>query len=158
LRYARALLASDGQADGLFQSALQSGTNAGPFLRAQVRLTCGKWLHQHRRDAAARPPLRAAIEAFDALGVVPWSEKARQQLRATGEKSRPRIPEVRDQLTPQELYIVQMAADGLTNREIGQKLYLSHRTVGSHLYRIFPKLDITSRAQLASRLVPDSPG
>jgi DNA-binding NarL/FixJ family response regulator len=155
LRYARALLAADAQADGLFQSALQSGTDAGPFLRARVQLAYGKWLHQHRRDAAARTPLRAAVEAFEALGVLPWSEKARQQLRATGEKSRPRIPGARDQLTPQERQIAQMAADGLTNREIGQKLYLSHRTVGSHLYRIFPKLDITSRAQLASRLDSD---
>jgi DNA-binding NarL/FixJ family response regulator len=99
--------------------------------------------------------LRAAIEAFDALGVTPWSERARQQLRATGEQIRPRIPGTRDQLTAQELQIAQMAAGGLTNREIGQKLYLSHRTVGSHLYRIFPKLDITSRAQLASRLDAD---
>jgi DNA-binding CsgD family transcriptional regulator/tetratricopeptide (TPR) repeat protein len=155
LRYARALLAAGGQADGLFRSALQSGTSAGPFLRARVQLAYGKWLHQHRRDAAARTPLRAAVEAFDALGVLPWSEKAHQQLRATGAKSRPRIPEAHDQLTPQELQIAQMAADGLTNREIGQKLYLSHRTVGSHLYRIFPKLDITSRAELASRLDAD---
>lgn len=99
--------------------------------------------------------MRAAIEAFDALGVTPWSERARQQLRATGEQIRPRIPGTRDQLTAQELQIAQMAAGGLTNREIGQKLYLSHRTVGSHLYRIFPKLDITSRAQLASRLDAD---
>jgi len=155
LRYARALLATGGQADGLFQSVLQSGTSAGPFLRARLQLAYGKWLHQHRRDADARTPLRAAVEAFDALGVLPWSENARQQLRATGEKSRPRIPGTRDQLTPQELQIAQLAADGLTNREIGQKLYLSHRTVGSHLYRIFPKLDITSRAQLASCLDPD---
>ena len=155
LRYARALLAAGGQADGLFQGALQSGTSAGPFLRARVQLAHGRWLHQHRRDAAARTPLRAAVEAFDALGVTPWSDRARQQLRATGEKSRGRIPGERDQLTPQELEIAQMAADGLTNREIGEKLYLSHRTVGSHLYRIFPKLDITSRAQLASRLGSD---
>jgi DNA-binding CsgD family transcriptional regulator/tetratricopeptide (TPR) repeat protein len=155
LRYTRALLATGAQADGLFQSALQSGTSAGPFLRARVQLAYGKWLHQHRRDAAARTPLRAAAEAFDALGVLPWSERARQQLRATGEKSRPRTTGARDQLSPQELQIAQMAAIGLTNREIGEKLYLSHRTVGSHLYRVFPKLDITSRAQLASRLDSD---
>jgi DNA-binding CsgD family transcriptional regulator/tetratricopeptide (TPR) repeat protein len=152
LRYARALLATGGQADGLFRSALQSGIPTGPLLRARVQLAHGEWLHQHRRDAAARTPLRAAIEVFDALEVIPWSERARQQLRATGEKSRPRIPGACDQLTPQELLIARMAADGLTNREIGQKLYISHRTVGSHLYRIFPKLDITSRAQLGSHL------
>ena len=122
-----------------------------------MQLAHGEWLHQHRHDAAARTPLRAAIEAFDALGVIPWSERARQQLRATGEKARPRIPEARDQLTPQELQIAQMAADGLTNREIGQKLYLSHRTISSHLYRVFPKLGITSRGELRHVLEPAIP-
>jgi DNA-binding NarL/FixJ family response regulator len=148
LRYARALVAAGSEAEGLFDDALQAGMTAGPFLRARVQLAHGEWLHQRRRDAAARVPLRAAIETLDALGVIPWSDRARQQLRATGEKSRPRIPEARDQLTPQELQIAQMAADGLTNREIGQKLYLSHRTISSHLYRVFPKLGITSRAEL----------
>ena len=105
-------------------------------------------LHQRTQDTAARAPLRAAIETFDALSVVPGSERARQQLRATGETSRPRTAEARDQLTPQELQIVQMAAAGLTDREIGQKLYLSHRTISSHLYRVFPKLGITSRTEL----------
>jgi DNA-binding CsgD family transcriptional regulator len=152
LLYARALLATSGQADGLFQAALRSGMTVGPLLRARVQLAHGQWLHQHRQDAAARAPLRAAIEVFDALGVAPWSGRARQQLRATGEKSRPRTFGGCDQLTPQELQIAQMAAEGLTNREIGQKLFISHRTVGSHLYRIFPKLDVTCRAQLAARL------
>jgi DNA-binding NarL/FixJ family response regulator len=86
---------------------------------------------------------------FDSLGATPWSERARQELRATGEKSRRRTPDARDELTPQELQIAQMAAQGLSNREIGQRLYLSHRTVGSHLYRIYPKLGLTSRTELA---------
>jgi DNA-binding NarL/FixJ family response regulator len=103
-------------------------------------------------ENASRAPLRAACEAFDALGVIPWSERARQQLRATGETSRPRSPEALDQLTPQELQIVQMAAKGPSNREIGQMLYLSHRTVSSHLYRAFPKLGITSRTEIRSAL------
>ena len=120
LRYARALLAADAEADVLFQGALQSDLSAWPFLRARVQLAYGEWLHQQRQDSASRAPLRAAREAFDALGVIPWSERARQQLRATGETSRPRTPEARDQLTPQELQIVQMAAEGLSNRAIGQ--------------------------------------
>jgi DNA-binding CsgD family transcriptional regulator len=128
--------------------------SAAPFIRARVQLSYGELLHQRRQDSAARAPLRAAREAFDALGVIPWSERARQQLRATGEKSRPRSPEARDQLTPQELQIVQMAAEGLTNREIGQKLYLSPRTIGSHLYRVFPKLGIASRTELRQALEP----
>jgi len=152
LRYARALLASAADAGPLFEDALRSDMNAWPFVRARVQLGYGEWLHHQRQDAAARAPLRAAIETFDALGVIPWSERARQQLRATGETSRPRTAAARDQLTPQELQIVQMAAAGLTNREIGQKLYLSHRTVSSHLYRVFPKLGITSRTELRTVL------
>jgi DNA-binding NarL/FixJ family response regulator len=123
-----------------------------------VQLAYGEWLHQQRQNVAARAPLRAAREGFDALGVIPWSERARQQLRATGETSRPRTPEARDQLTPQELQIVQMAAEGLSNRQIGQKLYLSHRTVSSHLYRVFPKLGITSRTELRAVISTGSPG
>ena len=84
----------------------------------------------------------------------PWGERAREELRASGETSRKRAPNVRDQLTPSELQIAQMAADGFSNREIGQRLYLSHRTVSSHLYRIFPKLGITSRSQLHLVLAP----
>jgi DNA-binding CsgD family transcriptional regulator len=148
LRYARALLAKDAEADALFGTALRSDMSTWPFLRARVQLAYGEWLHQQRRDAASRAPLRAAREAFDALGVIPWAERARQQLRATGERSRPRTPGARDQLTPQELQIAQLAAEGLSNREIAQMVYLSHRTVSSHLYRAFPKLGITSRMEL----------
>ena len=157
LRYARALLASDTEAEALFTAALRSDLSAWPFLRARVQLAYGEWLHQQRQNAASRAPLRAAREAFDALGVIPWSERARQQLRATGETSRPRTPEARDQLTPQELQIVQLAAGGHSNREIGQMLYLSHRTVSSHLYRVFPKLGITSRTELRAALSAASP-
>jgi DNA-binding CsgD family transcriptional regulator len=148
LRYARALLANGPEAETLFDEAVQSGLNGWPFPRARVQLAYGEWLHRRRQDSAARAPLRAATEAFDALGVIPWSERARQQLRATGETSRSRTPEARDQLSPQELQIAQLAAEGLSNREIGQKLYLSHRTISSHLYRVFPKLGITSRTEL----------
>jgi DNA-binding CsgD family transcriptional regulator len=150
LRYARALVADDASAPGLFDAALRFGM--WPYQRAKVQLAHGEWLHQHRQNAASRAPLRAARETFDALGLVPWSERARQQLRATGETSRPRTIQARDQLTPQELQIVQLAAAGMSNREIGQRLYLSHRTVSSHLYRVFPKLGITSRAELPAAL------
>jgi DNA-binding CsgD family transcriptional regulator/tetratricopeptide (TPR) repeat protein len=155
LVYARAVLAQDDAAEWLYDAALGSDLRYHPFDHARLQLAYGAWLRRHRRVSESRRPLRAARQVFDALACVPWGERARQELRATGEQSRPRVPGARDQLTPQELQIAQMAADGLTNREIGQKLYLSHRTVGSHLYRIFPKLDITSRAQLASRLDAD---
>ena len=100
----------------------------------------------------SRAPLRAAREVFDALGFNSLAEAARNELRASGEASSRRTLDARDRLTPQELQIAQMAATGLSNREIGQKLYLSHRTVESHLYRIFPKLEISSRSQLGAAL------
>ena len=115
----------------------------------------GSSLRRHRRVAESRRPLRAARDLFDALGFEPASERARQELRASGETSRRRVPETWDQLSPQELQIARLAADGLTNREIGQQLYLSHRTVASHLYRVFPKLGVTSRAQLAAMFAHD---
>jgi ATP/maltotriose-dependent transcriptional regulator MalT len=152
LRYARALLADDASAGALFETALESDMSTWPFLRARVQLAYGEWLHQQRQNAASRAPLRAARETFDALGVTPWSERARQRLRATGETSRPRTLDARDQLSPQELQIARLAAEGRSNREIGQMLYLSHRTVSSHLYRAFPKLGITSRTQLREAL------
>jgi DNA-binding CsgD family transcriptional regulator len=155
LVYARAVLAPDEAAEQLYGAALGSDLRYHPFDHARLQLAYGAWLRRQRRVTESRAPLRAAQQVFDALGCVPWGERARQELRASGEKSRPRVPGTSDQLTPQELQIAQMAAAGLTNREIGAKLYLSHRTVGSHLYRIFPKLDITSRAELAARLDAD---
>jgi DNA-binding NarL/FixJ family response regulator len=82
-----------------------------------------------------------------------YADRAARELKATGVTSRQRTLDASDELTPQERQIAQMAAEGMTNREIGQKLFLSHRTVGSHLYRIFPKLRINSRSELASALL-----
>jgi DNA-binding CsgD family transcriptional regulator len=148
LRYARPLLADDRDAEALFQTALDTDLTRWPYDRARLLLAYGAWLRRQRRVAESRAPLRAARDGFDALGAIAWGEQARRELRASGETSGQRTPGAWDQLTPQELQIAQMAAEGLTNREIGQQLYLSHRTVGSHLYRIFPKVGITSRAQL----------
>ena len=102
--------------------------------------------------ADSRAPLREARDTFDAIGASNWGDLARSELRASGERSRRRVPEARDQLTAQELQIAQLAADGLSNREIGQRLYLSHRTISTHLYRVFPKLGIASRAELSAAL------
>ena len=83
------------------------------------------------------------------MGAVPWAERARQELRASGETVRRRAPDRRDELSPQEMQIARLVAEDLTNREIGERLFLSHRTIGSHLYRIFPKLGVKSRSELA---------
>jgi DNA-binding NarL/FixJ family response regulator len=148
LRLAHAMLATDEDAEALFDAALRADLSAWPLSRSRTQLAYGEWLRRHRRAVESRDHLRAARDMFDALGAIPWSERARRELRAAGEASRHRDPDVRDQLTPHELQIAQLAAEGLTNREIGQRLYLSHRTVSSHLHRIFPKLGVTSRSEL----------
>ena len=105
-----------------------------------------------RAVTAARVQLRTALEEFRRLGAPTWADRAETALRATGQvRQRPNSHDYR-QLTPQELEIARLAAAGLSNKQIGQRLYMSHRTVGSHLYRIFPKLGITSRAALGSAL------
>jgi len=109
-------------------------------------------LRRQRRVMEARAPLRTARDILDALGALPWSDRARRELRAAGETSRPQASLVLDALTPQELQIAELAAGGLSNKEIGTRLYLSHRTVGSHLYRIFPKLGVTTRSGLQAAL------
>jgi DNA-binding CsgD family transcriptional regulator len=152
MRYARAQLADDADAERLFRAALDADIAHWPFQRARLLLAYGAWLRRRRRAAESRTPLRVARDTFDALGVVQWAERARQELRAAGELSRRRTPEAWDQLSPQEIQIATLAAGGLSNRDIARKLYLSHRTVGSHLYRIFPKLGVTSRAQLGGAL------
>ncbi len=153
MRYARPLLADDQDAEARFQAALSADLTRWPLARARLLLAYGAWLRRQRRVAESRAPLRAAREAFDGLGALPWGERARQELRAAGEtSSHRRTPQAWDQLTSQELQIAQMAAGGLSNREIGQQLYLSHRTFGSYLYRVFPKLGITSRSQLRAAL------
>ncbi|MFZ1995674.1 MAG: AAA family ATPase [Solirubrobacteraceae bacterium] len=157
LAHARALIAEDTVAEQTFQTAMKRDLSHWPLCRARLQLAYGEWLRHCKRSTESRAPLRYAREIFDALGAVPWGEHARQQLRASGETSRRRIPEARDQLTPQELQIAQLAADGLTNREIGQMLYLSHRTISSHLYRTFPKLGVTSRGELRAALEPRTP-
>jgi DNA-binding CsgD family transcriptional regulator len=153
LIYARPLLAEDQDAEALYLASLGENLTHWPFLRARLQLGYGSWLRRHRRMAESRPPLRAAVEVLEALGALLWAERARLELRASGEVRRPRTVAARDQLSPQELQIAQLAAEGLSNREIGERLFLSHRTVGSDLYRLFPKLGITSRAELHAVLV-----
>jgi DNA-binding CsgD family transcriptional regulator len=146
--FARPLVADDQAAEELYQIALEQDLTKWPGYRSRMLFWYGSWLRRQRRAAESRAPLRAARDSFDALGLVDLAERARQELRAAGESSRRRSPEAWDQLTAQELQIAQMAAEGLSNREIAQRLYISHRTVGAHLHRIFPKLGITSRSQL----------
>jgi DNA-binding CsgD family transcriptional regulator len=152
LSYARAVLAEDDQAEALYTRALGQDLIRWPWTKARIELAYGMWLRRHRRVAESRVPLRSALTTFDLIGARAWSHQARTELRAAGERTGSSEQSAGNVLSPQELQIARLAADGLSNREIGERLYLSPRTVGSHLYRIFPKLDITSRAQLAARL------
>jgi DNA-binding CsgD family transcriptional regulator len=151
LRFARFVLGQDSQ-DELLRATAGEGRPATAFVHGRIQLACGIRLRRRRRPKEARPHLRAALETFDALGAGPWTERANQELRASGETLRRMTPDRRDELSPQELQIASLAADGLTNREIGAKLFLSHRTVGAHLYRVFPKLGVTSRSELRAAL------
>ncbi len=152
LACAKPLMATDEQPETLYMTALDQDLTAHPFLRSRTLFSLGCWLRRRRRSVDSRGPLREAINLFDALGATRWSTRARQELRATGEQLGRRTPDARDRLTAQELQIARLAAEGLSNREIGQRLFLSHRTIGSHLYRIFPKLEIAARAQLRDAL------
>ena len=156
IAYATAILAKDAVAERHFRAAIESARAEWPFYVARAQLAYGVWLRRHRRMTQSRAPLREAAETFDALGLLRYAERARRELRASGETVRRREPGGWAQLSPQELQIAQLAAEGLSNREIGEQLYLSHRTVESHLYRLFPKLGVTSRAQLRDALSPAS--
>lgn len=152
LAYAQAVLATEGDAGAAFERALALDHTGWPVHHARLQLAYGSWLRRQRRILASRASLRAAREGFDALGARYWGGLAREELRAAGEESQGVRRAPREQLTPQELQIATLAAHGLSNREIGQRLFLSHRTVSSHLYRIFPKLGVSSRGQLGGAL------
>ena len=151
LAYAKALLAQQERAGELFTSALSADLTSWPFQRARLQLAFGTWLRRQRRVAECRPHLRSAVETFDALGAAPWAQRAAQELAASGETLR-RADRHWERLTPQELQIAQLAADGLNNNDIAQRLFVSPRTVTTHLSRAFTKLGIGSRADLAGAL------
>jgi len=151
LRYARALVAEESDARRLYEIALTAEPK-WPFDHARVQMSYGSWLRRQRRIIESRPWLREAHEAFESLGLQPWADMARGELRASGERAPEPNKKPHQALSPQELQIAQMAAEGLSNREIADRLFLSHRTVGAHLYRVYPKLGIVSRSELAQAL------
>ncbi|MDG9672502.1 LuxR family transcriptional regulator [Micromonospora sp. DH14] len=152
LAYATAVLAGDEQADTAFAHAFAMDLTDWPVHRARLNLAYGTWLRRRKRILDSRNPLRVARDGFDLLGAHGWARLAREELRAAGEESAGRWISSGERLTAQELQTAMLAAAGLSNREIGQRLFLSHRTVSSHLYRIYPKLGIAGRAQLRAAL------
>ncbi|ADI03948.1 transcriptional regulator [Streptomyces bingchenggensis BCW-1] len=149
LSRARGLLATPEEAEPHFRAALADPAPAHwPFERAQTLLDLAEWLRRRRRIAEARGPLTEALETFRRLGARPWIERARAEARAAGLDIMDTAPDALAELSPQQRQIIRLAARGMTNREIGERLFLSPRTVSSHLYRSFPKLGITARSQL----------
>ncbi|WP_433221241.1 AAA family ATPase [Dactylosporangium sp. CS-047395] len=149
---AAALAADDEHAGPLFEAALAlPEADRWPFEQARIQLAYGQRLRRTRDTTRARLHLRAALDTLDRLGAQPWATRAHNELRATG-TIHVTGPDTSVALTAQEGQIATMAATGLTNKQIGQQLHLSHRTVGGHLHRIFPKLGITSRAALRDAL------
>jgi DNA-binding CsgD family transcriptional regulator len=149
LARARALLAAPDEADARFRECLAAHEKLPwPFVHARTELAYGGFLRRARRKVEARTQLRAALERFEALGAAPWADRAAGELRATGETARKRDASTIDQLTPQELQIARLVAEGARNRDIAGRLFLSPKTVEYHLRKIFQKLDIGSRVDL----------
>jgi DNA-binding CsgD family transcriptional regulator len=148
---ARGILAGPAQSEAHFDKALSDPAgDQWPFERAQLRLDYAEWLRRQRRINDAKPVLAEALATFRRLGARSWAQRAEAELRACGVAvtGAPGEPDALWELTPQQRQIVRLASDGLTNREIGDRLFLSPRTVSSHLYRSYPKLGVAGRHQL----------
>jgi DNA-binding CsgD family transcriptional regulator len=154
----RALVGGEGDADGLYREAIArlGLTRLRPEL-ARTHLLYGEWLRRENRRVDAREQLREAHDLFTTIGMEAFAERARRELLATGEKVRKRSVETRDELTPQELQIARLAREGLSNPEIGARLFLSPRTVEWHLRKVFSKLGIRSRQELGRALPSPRP-
>ncbi|MFE2266691.1 helix-turn-helix transcriptional regulator [Streptomyces griseosporeus] len=159
LHRATALLSDSEDAERHFRAALAgSAVDCWPFEKALAHLDFGEWLRRRRRSAEARPHLAAALECFERLDARPWADRAASELRAAGAPAAGAASVPASELTAQERQIAELAAQGLTNRDIAARLYLSPRTVGYHLHKIFPKLGIRARAQLRDALSKDQSG
>jgi DNA-binding CsgD family transcriptional regulator len=147
----RGVLAADRQqAETLFAEALRHHDHrVPPFERARTQLAYGEWLRRDRLKTDARIQLRSALDTFDAIGTRLWAERARDELRATGETVRKRDQAMLETLTPQERRVARLVADGASNKDVAAQLFLSSRTVEYHLGKVFTKLGVTSRVELA---------
>ncbi len=152
----RALLSEGDSAERLYREAIERlGRCRVRADLARAHLVCGEWLRRERRRVDARAELRIALEMLESMGMEAFAERARRELQATGETARKRTVVTSDQgLTAQELQVARMAREGLSNPEIGARLFISARTVQYHLRKVFTKLGINSRSQLDG-VLPD---
>src|SRR5262249_27347548 len=145
----RALMAHGADATTAYEEALRLADDARPFDLARIHLLYGEHLRRQRQRVDARFHLRSALEAFERLRAAPWAKRAAAELRASGETTRRRHPSTRDQLTPKEIQVARLVSEGKSNKEIAAQLFLSPRTIDYHLRKVFTKLGLTSRTQLA---------
>ncbi|MFF5494288.1 ATP-binding protein [Streptomyces aquilus] len=158
LALGRALTADGDDAEKLYQESLDLLDQSLLALeQARARLLFGEWLRRRKRRWDARTQLRAAYESFDAFGALPYAERARLELLATGARARRRSEETRFDLTPRERQVASMAAAGLTNTEIATRLFVTASTVEFHLSRVFRKLGITSRKRIPRAIGEQGP-
>jgi DNA-binding CsgD family transcriptional regulator len=151
----RALLSDGDDADSLYRESIgRLGRTRVRVELARGHLLYGEWLRRERRRVDARQQLRTAHEMLTAMGIEGFAQRARRELLATGETARKRTVETRDDLTAQEAQVARLARDGLSNPEIGTRLFISPRTVKYHLRKVFIKLDISSRNELDRALPP----
>jgi DNA-binding CsgD family transcriptional regulator len=148
--WSRALLTDGEAAESLYREAIERlGRSRVAVHLARAHLVYGEWLRRENRRIDAREHLRTAHDMFSRSGALAFAERARRELRATGETARIRNDETRGVLTAQEAQIALLAREGLSNPEIGAQLFISPRTVQYHLHKVFAKLEITSRNQLS---------
>jgi DNA-binding CsgD family transcriptional regulator len=152
----RALLSDGDAAERLYQEAIERLRRTRVRVQlARSHLLYGEWLRRERRRLDARDQLRTALELFTSMGVEAFAARAERELLATGERVRKRRIETREQLTAQEIQVARLAREGLSNADIGARLFISQHTVAYHLRKVFSKLGVTSRNQLA-RVLPES--
>jgi len=150
LARSRALLAGDADAEPLYEEAIgHLGQCRAVHQLARAHLVYGEWLRGQRRRRDARDQLRTANEMFTAMGAGAFAERARAELLATGERARQRTAQAESELTPQEAQIVRLVSQGQSNRDIAGQLFLSPSTVDYHLRKVYRKLGVASRTQLA---------
>jgi DNA-binding CsgD family transcriptional regulator len=155
---ARALLSADDVAEPLYVDAIERlGRSRVRAELARAHLVYGEWLRRGRRRVDARAQLRIADQMFTEMGAQAFAARAARELLATGERARKRSFETRSELTPQEAHVARLARDGLSNPEIGARLFISPRTVEYHLHKVFTKLGIGARSQLEQVLPPERP-
>jgi DNA-binding CsgD family transcriptional regulator len=152
----RALLSEGDTAELLYREAIERlGRRRVRADLARAHLVYGEWLRRERRRVDSRAELRIALEMLESMGMEAFAERARRELEATGETARKRTTSTSDQgLTAQEWQVARLAREGLSNPEIGARLFISARTVQYHLRKVFAKLGINSRSQL-DRVLPD---